>query len=112
MDLWGLVPSLNLYNRRWPIGTASYPDPSAKFTFDEDGQPGQAVGSIISGGCILSGGAVRGSSSVEVSTPKAEALSKARSFSIIVLLDDGARFAVAFLMRTSQSMTVRVLVTI
>ena len=61
MDLYGLVPSLNLYNRRWPIRTASYPDPSAKFTFDEDGQPGQAVGSIISGGCILSGGTVRGS---------------------------------------------------
>ena len=61
MDLCGLVPSLNLYNRRWPIRTASYPDPSAKFTFDEDGQPGQAVGSIISGGCILSGGTVRGS---------------------------------------------------
>lgn len=61
MDLCGLVPSLNLYNPRWPIRTASYPDPSAKFTFDEDGQPGQAVGSIISGGCILSGGTVRGS---------------------------------------------------
>jgi glucose-1-phosphate adenylyltransferase len=61
MDLCGLVPSLNLYNRRWPIRTASYPDPSAKFTFDEDGHPGQAIGSIISGGCILSGGIVRGS---------------------------------------------------
>jgi glucose-1-phosphate adenylyltransferase len=61
MDLCGLVPSLNLYNRRWPIRTASYPDPSAKFTFDEDGRPGQAVGSIVSGGCILSGGIVRGS---------------------------------------------------
>jgi glucose-1-phosphate adenylyltransferase len=61
MDLCGLVPSLNLYNRRWPVRTASYPDPSAKFTFDEDGCPGQAVGSVISGGCILSGGVVRGS---------------------------------------------------
>jgi glucose-1-phosphate adenylyltransferase len=61
MDLCGLVPSLNLYNRRWPIRTASYPDPSAKFTFDEDGHPGQAIGSVISGGCILSGGIVRGS---------------------------------------------------
>jgi glucose-1-phosphate adenylyltransferase len=61
MDLCGLVPSLNLYNRRWPIRTASYPDPSAKFTLDEDGHPGQAVGSIISGGCILSGGIVCGS---------------------------------------------------
>lgn len=61
MDLRGLMPSLNLYNRQWPIRTASYPDPSAKFTFDEDGNPGQATGSIISGGCILSGGLVRGS---------------------------------------------------
>jgi glucose-1-phosphate adenylyltransferase len=61
MDLCGLVPSLNLFNRRWPIRTASYPDPSAKFTFDEGGRPGQAIGSVISGGCILSGGVVRGS---------------------------------------------------
>lgn len=61
MDLLGLMPSLNLYNQQWPIRTASYPDPSAKFTFDEDGNPGHATGSIISGGCILSGGAVRGS---------------------------------------------------
>jgi len=51
--------SLNLYNRRWPIRTASYPDPAAKFTFDKDGQPGEALGSIVSGGCILSGGTVR-----------------------------------------------------
>src|SRR5579862_4591700 len=61
MDLCGLVPSLNLYNQHWPIHTASYPDPSAKFTFDEEGNPGQATGSIVSGGCILSGGLVRGS---------------------------------------------------
>jgi glucose-1-phosphate adenylyltransferase len=61
MDLCGVVPSLNLYNRRWPIRTASYPDPSAKFSFDEDGCPAQAIGSVISGGCILSGGVVRGS---------------------------------------------------
>ena len=61
MDLCGLVPSLNLYNQHWPIHTASYPDPSAKFTFDEEGKPGQAVGSIVSGGCILAGGTVRDS---------------------------------------------------
>jgi len=59
MDLCGVQPSLNLYNRRWPIRTASYPDPAAKFTFDKDGQPGEALGSIVSGGCILSGGTVR-----------------------------------------------------
>jgi glucose-1-phosphate adenylyltransferase len=61
MDLCGVVPALNLYNRRWPIRTAAYPDPSAKFTFDEEGQPGQATGSVVSGGCILSGGLVRNS---------------------------------------------------
>lgn len=61
MDLCGLVPALNLHNRRWPIRTASYPDPSAKFTYDEEGHPGQAIGSVVSGGCILSGGLVRNS---------------------------------------------------
>ena len=61
MDLCGLVPSLDLYNQHWPIHTASYSDPSAKFTFDEEGKPGQAVGSIVSGGCILAGGTVRDS---------------------------------------------------
>jgi glucose-1-phosphate adenylyltransferase len=61
MDLCGLVPSLNLYNHHWPIHTASYPDPSAKFTFDEEGNPGVAFGSIVSGGCILAGGTVRSS---------------------------------------------------
>jgi len=61
MDLCGLVPSLNLYNSLWPINTASYPDPSAKFSYDEHGNVGSAVGSIVSGGCIFSGGRVRGS---------------------------------------------------
>jgi glucose-1-phosphate adenylyltransferase len=61
MDLCGVTPSLNLYNSRWPIRTASYPDPAAKFTYDDQGQPGQALGSIVSGGCILSGGIVRNS---------------------------------------------------
>lgn len=41
--------------------TASYPDLSARFSFDEEGRAGQATGSVISGGCILSGGLVRSS---------------------------------------------------
>ena len=61
MDLCSVRPVLNLYNRRWPIRTASYPDPSAKFTFDEESRAGQAIGSVISGGCVLSGGLVRSS---------------------------------------------------
>jgi glucose-1-phosphate adenylyltransferase len=59
MNLCDLVPSLNLYNSLWPIHTASYPDPSAKFSFDECGEAGFASGSIVSGGCIFSGGVVR-----------------------------------------------------
>ena len=30
MELCGLMPALNLYNRRWPIRSASYPDPSGQ----------------------------------------------------------------------------------
>ena len=54
-------PALNLYNREWPLRSASYPDPPAKFTFDDENRRGQAIDSIVSGGCILSGGMVRNS---------------------------------------------------
>jgi glucose-1-phosphate adenylyltransferase len=59
MDLRSVTPALNLYNRQWPLRTASYSDPPAKFTFDEEGRRGEAIDSIASGGCILSGGTVR-----------------------------------------------------
>ena len=59
MDLREVVPDLNLYNTQWPLRTAGYPDPPAKFTFDEDGRRGEAIDSIVSAGCILSGGMVR-----------------------------------------------------
>jgi glucose-1-phosphate adenylyltransferase len=61
MDLRHISPELNLYNRQWPLRTASYPDPPAKFTFDDSNRRGQAIDSIVSGGCILSGGVVRNS---------------------------------------------------
>ncbi|MGA2715631.1 MAG: sugar phosphate nucleotidyltransferase [Bryobacteraceae bacterium] len=61
MDLRAIKPALNLYNRQWPLRTSSYPDPPAKFTFDEENRRGEAIDSIISGGCILSGGLVRNS---------------------------------------------------
>ena len=54
-------PALNLYNREWPLRTAGYPDPPAKFTFDDEDRRGQAIDSIVSGGSILSGGMVRNS---------------------------------------------------
>jgi glucose-1-phosphate adenylyltransferase len=59
MDLRSVAPALNLYNKRWPLRTASYTDPPAKFTFDDEGRRGEAIDSIISGDCILSGGMVR-----------------------------------------------------
>jgi len=59
MDLRAIAPALNLYNPQWPLRTAGYPDPPAKFTFDEDGRRGEAIDSIVSAGCILSGGLVR-----------------------------------------------------
>jgi glucose-1-phosphate adenylyltransferase len=61
MDLRAVNPALNLYNREWPLRSASYPDPPAKFTFDDANRRGQAIDSIVSGGCILSGGMVRNS---------------------------------------------------
>lgn len=61
MDLRAVKPALNLYNRQWPLRTSSYPDPPAKFTFDEDHRRGEAIDSIVSGGSILSGGRVRNS---------------------------------------------------
>jgi glucose-1-phosphate adenylyltransferase len=61
MDLRAVKPALNLYNRQWPLRTSSYPDPPAKFTFDDQNRRGEAIDSIVSGGCILSGGRVRNS---------------------------------------------------
>ena len=61
MDLRDVKPLLNLYNREWPLRTAGYEDPPAKFVFDEEGRRGMAVSSIIGGSTIVSGGMVRGS---------------------------------------------------
>ncbi|UCF37084.1 MAG: glucose-1-phosphate adenylyltransferase [Acidobacteriota bacterium] len=61
MDLCSPLPALNLYNPQWPIRTASYADPCAKFTFDNEGRAGQVIGSLVSGGCIVAGGSVRNS---------------------------------------------------
>ncbi len=61
MDLRAVKPALKLYNREWPLRTSSFPDPPAKFAFDDEHRRGHAIDSIISGGCILSGGIVRNS---------------------------------------------------
>ncbi len=61
MDLRAVSPVLNLYNKQWPLRTAGYDDPPAKFTFDDENRRGQAIDSIVSSGSILSGGMVRNS---------------------------------------------------
>jgi glucose-1-phosphate adenylyltransferase len=59
IDLTDLVPELDLYDRYWPIWTHAEITPPAKFVHDEEGRRGEAVTSLVSGGCIVSGAAVR-----------------------------------------------------
>jgi glucose-1-phosphate adenylyltransferase len=61
MDLRDARPHLNLYNHFWPLRTAYYNQPPAKFVFNEDYRRGQALHSIVSEGSIISGGLVRNS---------------------------------------------------
>ena len=58
-DLTDVVPSLDLYDRDWPIWTNGEVTPPAKFVHDDEGRRGQAVDSLVSGGCIVSGSSVR-----------------------------------------------------
>jgi len=59
LELVGVSPELNLYDREWPIWTYQDQVPPAKFVFDDDGRRGSAVDSMVSGGCIVSGSLVR-----------------------------------------------------
>jgi glucose-1-phosphate adenylyltransferase len=58
------VPSLDLYNTRWPIRSGTRPLPPAKFVFADPGdgggqaRMGLATDSLVSEGCIISGGRV------------------------------------------------------
>lgn len=59
LDLTYVEPELNLYDRRWPIWTYQAQCPPAKFVLDEDGRRGNAINSVVSGGCIVSGATLR-----------------------------------------------------
>ena len=55
-------PECNLYDPEWPLRTYQPQAPPAKFVFAEEGRRcGQALDSIISGGCIISGSRISGS---------------------------------------------------
>ena len=59
LELIGVTPELNLYDRIWPIWTYQEQLPPAKFIFDEDERRGLAIDSLVSGGCIISGATIR-----------------------------------------------------
>ncbi len=61
MELVSKSPQLNLYDRDWPIWTYQIQSPPAKFVWDDDGRRGEAIQSMVSGGCIVSGAHVHNS---------------------------------------------------
>ncbi len=59
IDLTGVTPELDIYDRDWPIWTYSELTAPAKFVHDLEGRRGHAVSSLVSGGCIVSGAFLR-----------------------------------------------------
>ncbi|MGO4571837.1 glucose-1-phosphate adenylyltransferase [Microvirga sp. 2TAF3] len=55
IDLTDFVPSLDIYDRSWPIWTYGEITPPSKFIHDEDGRRGMATSSLVCDGCIVSG---------------------------------------------------------
>jgi glucose-1-phosphate adenylyltransferase len=59
MDLVAVSPIFNLYDDAWPIRSAQWTYPPAKFVFAEEGKRmGVGVNSMVCAGCIVSGGRV------------------------------------------------------
>ncbi len=58
IDLTTVVPSLDLYDHNWPIWTYSELTPPAKFVHNDPSRRGEALNSLVSGGCIVSGSIV------------------------------------------------------
>jgi glucose-1-phosphate adenylyltransferase len=59
IDLTATEPLLNLYDTQWPIWTYQPQLPPAKFVHNQPGRRGEAIESLVSGGCIISGTADR-----------------------------------------------------
>ncbi|MEQ1598617.1 MAG: glucose-1-phosphate adenylyltransferase [Methylotenera sp.] len=58
MELTRVIPELNMYDNLWPIWTYQEQLPPAKFVFNDDDRRGEAVDSLVSGGCLISGSSV------------------------------------------------------
>ncbi len=61
MDVAGVTPIFNLYDKSWPMRTRAYQYPPAKFVFGEIGRTGMGINSIVAAGTIVSGSVVRNS---------------------------------------------------
>jgi glucose-1-phosphate adenylyltransferase len=61
IDLTDFIPTLDLWDTKWPVWTYSESVPPAKFIHDEKDRRGMAISSMVSGGCIISGTEVRNS---------------------------------------------------
>jgi len=59
IDLTATEPLLNLYDTRWPVWTYQAQLPPAKFVHNQGERCGQAIESMVSGGCIISGRTLR-----------------------------------------------------
>ena len=59
LELIGVTPPLDLYDKAWPMWTYQEQLPPAKFVFDDEDRRGTAVDSMVSGGCIISGAQVK-----------------------------------------------------
>ena len=55
IDLTATDPQLNLYDKNWPIWTYQSQVPPAKFVHNMGDRRGEAIESMVSGGCIISG---------------------------------------------------------
>jgi glucose-1-phosphate adenylyltransferase len=61
LDLASVTPELDIYDTHWPIWTSQRQLPPAKFVQDAEGKHGQAINTMVSGGCIVSGSVVSNS---------------------------------------------------
>jgi glucose-1-phosphate adenylyltransferase len=59
MELCAIKPELNLYDGDWPIWTYQPQQPPAKFILDDENLRGEAIDSLVAGGCIISGARVK-----------------------------------------------------
>ena len=55
MELIGITPELNLYDKKWPIRTYQEQTPPTKFVFNDTNRRGEAIDSMLADGCIISG---------------------------------------------------------